>query len=1038
MKVTQLDLAGQGSWHDLSVERLSPELNVVYGPPQTGKSAVAQLAAHLLYGKSAIDWRRPTSSATPLAEGSLTVASPHGDYVLRRRRDGSPQGRLLVAAANGTAVDGRVVRTLLGDVSPQLLAELYAVDFAVAPRAQTLLDSDFSRQFTRAISSEQEPSRPLDRRRVDDLVRRRDEVVRQIELQMSGQLRESAAVEEELAKVDALLAARRHEAEQARIRLNAVQSQLAEVEARLRVVSLESAVRRGPVVEAEEHRAQLERLDAEIACCRQMLADLQARQATVRRELAEVQPDGAAGSVNVLADQRATVGVLERLIDDLDAEVSQLARALEPGRSLGPDAHARLAPVAEMLRQQVYALCGQVTEHERGTRRAALGAESRQLDRAQTDLSEQLGFLLDRRQSLVHVAELAARPTVTLPQAPAPQHCQCQRHDDFMRRSTAALLARPDRGRHEEAARRRRGELERERDVLRSSCDALDRNVQELAERWQRLQRGRARAGRSTLDGLRAELERLETEINRALIVPGLAAGPMVGGATGRSVWKASDALAQLTGGRLTQVRLVRDGREAVIVDDAGRAHSPGALPAAQQDQLYLALTLALVSSFGERGVDLPLVLDEPFLRQDAVGVRAMAGVLGEFAREGRQVLVFTADAEAARAFTAQGVDVRDIDQLRRRDRVSPPAPTVVAENAVRVVREPIGQSAPKLRLAGHAIGMSEEQDVYYLTLDAPLAEFPVLGNETAAIFAGLGLRTVDDLLAADAAEVARGLKRSSVSADAVRLWQRHMSLMCFLPGVSLGDAQVLVACEISSPAALYTVDVPRLADAVANFLASERGRRFAAARQRLGRARLTELQKLARRGRSRWQEASRRYSWVELQRPKRTRTVRAAARVNKNRQVKPAGRLPLRFLLERTSPVTAAPSVTRRAGELLAKAGIRTVADLLNANPESTAQELAVSAVNAALVGRWQSEARLAVRIPELRRSAARLLVACGFTEPEQIVGVGREELTKRVNSLCRTPAGRRLLGKNRRPSAELIATWIRRASHTRPLEAA
>ena len=52
MKVTQLDLAGQGAWPDLALERLSPELNVVYGPPRTGKSAVAQLAAHLLYGKA--------------------------------------------------------------------------------------------------------------------------------------------------------------------------------------------------------------------------------------------------------------------------------------------------------------------------------------------------------------------------------------------------------------------------------------------------------------------------------------------------------------------------------------------------------------------------------------------------------------------------------------------------------------------------------------------------------------------------------------------------------------------------------------------------------------------------------------------------------------------------------------------------------------------------------------------------------------------------------------------------------------------------
>jgi uncharacterized protein YhaN len=259
MKVTQLHLAGQGSWGDLSVDGLRPELNVVYGSPRTGKSAVAQLAGHLLYGKSASFWRRQDAAAMPLAEGSLHIDSSQGQFVLRRRRDGSPQGRLLVASAAGAAVDSRTVRTLLCDMSPRLLAELYAVDFAQQPQAQALLDGEFCRQFTQAIAEglDGAAAAPVDRRRIDDLVRRRDEVVRQIEEYMSGQLRESAALETEIERVEATLAERRREAEQVRVRLNAAQSQLAEVEARLRLVSLEAAVRIGPAIDADEHREQL-------------------------------------------------------------------------------------------------------------------------------------------------------------------------------------------------------------------------------------------------------------------------------------------------------------------------------------------------------------------------------------------------------------------------------------------------------------------------------------------------------------------------------------------------------------------------------------------------------------------------------------------------------------------------------------------------------------------------------------------------------------------------------------------------------------
>src|SRR5690606_33492312 len=100
----------------------------------------------------------------------------------------------------------------------------------------------------------------------------------------------------------------------------------------------------------------------------------------------------------------------------------------------------------------------------------------------------------------------------------------------------------------------------------------------------------------------------------------------------------------------------------------------------------------------------------------------------------------------------------------------------------VRLVRETVGEAQPELRLAGQWTQGDEEPVVYYLATEAPLADFPVLGNDTGSIFAALGIRTVDDLLAANAADVARRLKRATITADAVQLWQSHMSLMCFVP----------------------------------------------------------------------------------------------------------------------------------------------------------------------------------------------------------------------------------------------------------------
>jgi hypothetical protein len=1073
MKVKQIRVAGQGAWPALGLGELSPELTVLCGPPRTGKSTVAHLAAHLLYGKIESPWRLEIGQAPPLVEGSLDVECPQGAFVLRRHRDGSPHGRLTVASAAGTAVDGRTIRTLLGGMSPALLAELYVVDFAEGPRPQTLLEGEFARQFTAALSHEAaEPqsgvcwehapsvaATTIDRRRFDELVARRDDIVRQIEEQMSSRRRDSKALEAELAQVETTINNRRAQAEELATRLHAVESKLAELAARLRYFSLETEARPTRPEDGEALRAAMERLDPEIARCRQMLADLQSREANVRRELAEVHPDGTADGAGRLAEQRATVGVLERLVDDLDAEVAGLARSHEPGRCIAADAHARMLPVAQMLRQQVYALCGQVTEQERSVRRAQLRAELRQLARAQSDLSEQLEHLLERRQELSYEAQLAGRSAAMPPQTPVAGHCRCERHDEFLRQADEALLGRGGRMRLEDEARTQRGELESQRRQLRESGDAVTREIASLTARWESLQQERAgAAGRTSLDELRSELERLEAELNRSLRA---SAGPLVpmpatAGVAPRRVWKASDALAQLTGGQLTQIRISREGRAATIVDREGRLLVIDDLSPQQRDQLYLALVLALSSSLAQRGVELPLVLDEPFLRQDAAAAAAMASVLAEFAREGRQVIVCTEGREAVRRLESLGVDVRDLDAARRQVApVTPAVPRVVVppeqESTVRVVREPAASGAPGLRLAGQRASTPLEKPQFYLTVDASLADFPVLGNDTAIVFSSLGIRTVEDLLAADAADVARRLAHPAVTVDAVRLWQQHTSLMCFVPGVSLADAQVLAACEVTSPEALFNIDVRLLAEAITRFLTTERGRRFATVRERFSRDRLSTLQKQARRQRDRWQLLSPRYAWVErtAEPPRKApKVIRALRRERKTAAAKPQatgsakkqarGPRELRFWLARTSAVVEAPSIGGKMAERLATVGIRTVADLLNANPESTAQELDLPRVNAATIVRWQAEARLACRIPELRSCGAQLLVACGLTEPEQVAGAKAAELVAKVRAVSRTTAGRRMLRGGAAPSAERVAAWIRHAAHTRPLEAA
>ena len=132
------------------------------------------------------------------------------------------------------------------------------------------------------------------------------------------------------------------------------------------------------------------------------------------------------------------------------------------------------------------------------------------------------------------------------------------------------------------------------------------------------------------------------------------------------------------------------------------------------------------------------------------------------------------------------------------------------------------------------------------------------------------------------------------------------------------------------------------------------------------------------------------------------------------------------------------APSIGPKTAKRLVKVGIRTVADLLNANPDSTASELGVSHIKPETLVAWQHQARLVCQIPELRGYGAQLLVACGMTLPEQIAKTGADQLVAQVHSYCETKEGQRILRSGEAPAREKIAEWVELASHSRSLDAA
>ncbi|MEM8944904.1 MAG: DUF4332 domain-containing protein [Planctomycetota bacterium] len=1069
MRLASLHLVGEGTWPDLELEKLGSHLNLVYGSPRTGKSSLAQLIGHLLFGKTDTPWRRQFGQSVASTAGSVTMSGPVGEFVLRRQYDANRHPRLSITSQQGDAVDSDTISNLLSGLSPQNAATVFHVDFAESPRADWLLSDAFSRElatpqyaktrqddpsqlYSRCNLNSLSTSQQVDGQRVDELVKRRDSIAGEIQQQMATRRSESEVLEREVGEIDSARVAKRGQLEQLRAQLHALDDEIASLETWLRYHSLDEHAKHGAStlnVDANGHK--LAELDEEIASSRTSISETQRREQSLRTELAQYGADGTADSVTCLTDGRATIGVLEKLLDDLDVEVAQLARAHEPGRCVGHDSHAKITPVAALLRQQVYTLCGQITEQERIVRRQQLQTELRQLARVQAELGERLDLLLTQREALVQQSQVADQVSRLIPQPPVVDHCQCEHHGDFVQVADAMVLGRADRRRHQTDTSDQLQSLQRQRQQLLADYDVLQRDLQELDTRWE--QRQDERAGLisgASIEKLQAELDRLEAAIRQSL-----AAGEYRATNSSPTNWRASDILAQLTDGNLTQIRIDRQQSKPTIVDRRGHVRSLDSLSATEHDQLYLALTLALVSSYAQRGIVLPLVLDEPFLNLNSAQAATMLGVLDEFASDSHQLFVFTEDHDIYRRYGTLSGHSYDLDSLRKTitpvaaaPLVAPPTPTTVQTATTRIVRQSYGsESAPALRLAPIE-GDSSYDDEFYLTESSSFVDFPLLGADTGRLFGLIGLSTIGDLLAASADTVAAQLTRDGISADTVELWQIHMALMCHVPNLTLDDAQVLAAIGVNSPAELFDTDIDRLLDEIAGFLRSEHGQRFARLGNRFTRTRLSGWRDGARRYRDRWHQSQHLYLWTggRSRRSSRTLDSRSRDKSISRRKTSSARTNPTptktirskKFYLNRHEDVEAAPSIGPKTASRLAKVGIRTVADLLNADPDSTATELDVSHINAETLAEWQHQARLVCQIPGLRGYGAQLLVACGLTQPEQIAGTQPDQLVTQVLAYCETKEGQRILRSGDPPKVEKIAEWVSLAADSRPLEAA
>jgi uncharacterized protein YhaN len=124
---------------------------------------------------------------------------------------------------------------------------------------------------------------------------------------------------------------------------------------------------------------------------------------------------------------------------------------------------------------------------------------------------------------------------------------------------------------------------------------------------------------------------------------------------------EASGYLERMTEGRYARIWTPLDEKVLLVDDAAGKPLTIEVLSQGTREQLFLALRLALVSSYARRGAMLPMILDDVLVNFDTQRARAAAEVLRDFAAADHQLLVFTCHEHILQLFKLLDADVTEL-----------------------------------------------------------------------------------------------------------------------------------------------------------------------------------------------------------------------------------------------------------------------------------------------------------------------------------------------------------------------------------------
>lgn len=528
-------------------------------------------------------------------------------------------------------------------------------------------------------------------------------------------------------------------------------------------------------------------------------------------------------------------------------------------------------------------------------------------------------------------------------------------------------------------------------------------------------------------------------------------------------------ALASASFQRLTQGRyldLTWNPRDNTLLAQGveGPASRLCTLSRGANEQAALALRLALLRAFAADGRAEPAVWDEPLADTDELRLQAAAAELAAVANGRLQLIILTCREHVAGVLEQHGAIVHRLGEAApitpAEPQVHQPPRQIMPEAFVEVANdEPAiedhavieappaiehhvepAQAAPEPVAAAPMIRVHPAEP-YWLRPESPLTQVPSLGFQFARRLRALGLNEVRDLVQFDPGLKLELLRELQITVGQVQVWQAEARLLCGVPDLTARDAQLLASCGLLRAEDLAQADV----DELAHRLDRLRGGRndwhpaLAASPRRESIAR--------------WINAARRRLAEDIER--QVRVESPGSRGDESPAVERAALEPSaplqfvgpgtaddgtspRFRLHLDSPVVDAPSIGLKTAKLLGRAGIVTVADLLECDPVRTAARLRHRRISADVIRTWQRQSVLMCTVPELRCADAALLVACGIASPLDLRRISPSALSTMLQPLLSSIEGQRLLRGAHAPTVDDITRWTETVEETRVRRAA